>query len=63
MASYILEHKIAPKLGISQRKRQLIYSEIEKRARILRRLHLEQGVTGFYEVLEVLAKAQKQGLF
>jgi flagellar protein FlaI len=63
MTSYVLEQKIAPKLGIPTRKKQRIYAEMERRAKILEKLHREQGVTGFYEVLEVLSKAQREGLF
>ncbi len=63
MTSFVLEHKIAPKMGIPSHKKQRIYAEVEKRAKVLRRLHQEQGITGFYEILEVLAKAQKEGLF
>jgi flagellar protein FlaI len=63
MTSYILENKIAPKLGISSNKKQKIYDELEKRAKVLGKLHKEKGVTGFYEVLEVLNKAQMEGLF
>ena len=63
MTSFILEHKIAPRIGIPGHKKQRIYAEVERRARILEKLHKEQGVTGFYEVLEVLGKAQREGLF
>ena len=63
MTSYILEHKIAPKLGIPSTKKRRIYTELERRAKILEKLHKEQGVTGFYEILDVLSKAQRQGLF
>jgi archaeal flagellar protein FlaI len=63
MTSYILENKIAPKLGIPNHKKQRIYVEMDRRAKILAKLHKERGVTGFYEVLEVLNKAQKEGLF
>ena len=63
MTSYILEYKIAPMLGIPSTKKQRIYKEIEKRARIFSRLHQEEGITGFYEILEVLAKAQQEGVF
>lgn len=61
--SYVLESKIAPMLGISPRNHQKIYSELEKRANVLAKLHKEKGVKGFYEVLEVLNKAQREGLF
>jgi flagellar protein FlaI len=63
MTSYILEHKIAPRLGIPSTKKRRIYAEIDRRAKILEKLHKEQGVTGFYEILDVLSKAQRQGLF
>ena len=63
MTSYLLEHKIAPKLGIPAHKKRRIYAEVERRAIILEKLHKEQGITGFYEILDVLAKAQREGLF
>jgi flagellar protein FlaI len=63
MTSHILENKIAPKLGIPSHKKQRIYVEMERRAKILQKLHKERGVKGFYEVLDVLNKAQKEGLF
>jgi flagellar protein FlaI len=63
MTSYILESKIAPKLAISGNNKQRVYDELEKRAKILAKLHKEKGVSGFYEVLEVLNKAQREGLF
>ena len=62
MASYILEYKIAPIIGIPHQKRQRIYTEVERRAKIFERLHKEHKITDFYEVLQVLAKAQKEGL-
>jgi flagellar protein FlaI len=63
MSSYILEYKIAPRLGIPSNKKHRIYAEVERRTKILTKLHKEWGVTGFYEVLEALSKAQQQGLF
>ena len=63
MTSFILENKISPKLGIPEHKKQRIYVELERRAKILEKLHKEKGIKGFYEVLEVLSKAQKEGLF
>jgi len=63
MTSYVLENKIARRLGIPSHKRQRIYAELEKRTKILTKLHKEQGVSGFYEILDVLAKAQREGLF
>jgi archaeal flagellar protein FlaI len=63
MTSYILENKVAPKLGIPNHQKHKIYAEMERRAKILAKLHKEKGVTGFYEVLDILNKAQKEGLF
>ncbi|MDD5189764.1 MAG: type II/IV secretion system ATPase subunit [Dehalococcoidales bacterium] len=63
MSSYILENKIAPKLGYPTHQKRRIYAELERRAKILQKLHKEMGVTGFYEVLEVLGRAQREGLF
>lgn len=63
MTSYILENKIAPKFGISTNKRQKIYDELERRANIMAKIHKEKGVTGFYDVMDVINKAQREGLF
>ncbi|MGA2159182.1 MAG: type II/IV secretion system ATPase subunit [Dehalococcoidia bacterium] len=60
--SYILEHKIAPMLGIPPHKKRRIYAEVDRRAKILERLN-SQGVKNFYDLLKVLAKAQREGLF
>jgi flagellar protein FlaI len=63
LSSFLLEDKIAMRRGIPTHQRKKIYAEVERRAKILEKLHKEQGVKGFYELLGVLAKAQKQGLF
>jgi flagellar protein FlaI len=63
MTSYILEYRVAPIIGIMHHKRQRVYAELDRRARILETLHREQGIVGFYEVLDVLARAQSEGLF
>jgi flagellar protein FlaI len=63
MTSYILEYRIAPMIGIMHHQRQRVYAELDKRARILEKLHREQGITGFYEVLDIIARAQNEGLF
>ncbi len=63
MSSHLLEHKIAPRLGFGGKNMYKVYSEVTRRATILEKLHKTQGVTGFYKVLEVLGKAQKDGLF
>jgi len=63
MNSYLLEQKIAVKMGIPAYKKRRVYAELDRRAKILEKLHKEQGVSGFYELLQVLAKAQREGLF
>jgi len=63
MSSHILENKIAPRLGMPSNKKRRIYAELDRRASILEKLHKEMGVTGFYDVLDVLGKAQREGYF
>ena len=62
MNSYLLEEVIATKRGIPPTKKREIYSELTRRANILRRLK-DQGVTGFYELFTVVSKAYKEGVF
>ena len=61
--SYLLEDKIALKRGIPPDKKMQIYSLVERRGRILEKLHKEKGVRDFYELLKVLARAQQERLF
>jgi flagellar protein FlaI len=61
--SFLLEEKIAIRRGIPSNKKWQIYSMVERRRRILERLHTDKGVSDFYELLKVLAKAQHEGLF
>ena len=61
--SYLLEDKIAIKRGIPPDKKMQVYSLVERRARILEKLHKEKGVRDFYELLKVLARAQQEKLF
>jgi flagellar protein FlaI len=60
-ASYILENKIATMLGIPENKKADIYSEVEKRAQILERLH-KAGYTGFMDLFNMLTRVKRQGL-
>jgi flagellar protein FlaI len=60
--SYLLEQRIAPSRGLSEKKRRLIYKEVDRRGALLQKLS-ESGVTNFYELFKLLTKAQKQGLF
>ena len=60
-SSYLLEQKIATRLGIPPNKKKLIYEEVEKRAKILKKLH-EQGIVDFYGFFRAIAKITKSGI-
>lgn len=60
-SSFLLESKIATMLGIPEHKKAQIYMEVEKRAKILERLH-KAGYTDFLELHNMLTKLKKQGL-
>ncbi len=60
-SSYLLEQKIATMLGIPLSKRRIIYDEVEKRAKILKKLH-EKGITDFYELFHTISKITKSGM-
>lgn len=60
--SYLLEQRVAPARGLDEKRRRQIYKEVDRRGALLQKLS-ESGVTNFYELFKLLAKAQKQGLF
>jgi flagellar protein FlaI len=60
--SYLLEQRIAPERGLSEKNRRQIYKEVDRRGALLQKLG-ESGVNNFYELFKLLSKAQKQGLF
>jgi flagellar protein FlaI len=60
-ASYLLENKIATLLGIPDARKGEIYDEVEKRARILERLH-KAGYTEFRDLFQMITKVKKEGL-
>lgn len=62
MNSYMLEEVIAIKRGLPPSRKREIYDELNRRTNLLRRL-IDQGVTGFYEIYQVLAQANKEGIF
>jgi flagellar protein FlaI len=62
MNSYLLENKVCAKRGIPPNQRRTIYQELERRAKVLEKLG-SSGVTNFYDLYSVLAKAKRQGLF
>lgn len=59
--SYMLERKIAPKKGIPLSNVRKIYKELEKKARILKKIH-DSGITGFYELFSVISKMENEGM-
>ncbi len=60
-SSYLLENKIATMLGIPDSRKSEIYLEVEKRAKILERLH-KAGYTKFWDLFHMMTKIKKQGL-
>jgi archaeal flagellar protein FlaI len=60
-SSYLLENKIATMLGIPENRKSEIYLEVEKRAKILERLH-KAGYTKFWDLFHMMTKIKKQGL-
>ena len=62
MNSYLLENKIAPARGIPPAQRRRIYQDVDRRARVLDKLH-KSNITNFYELYRVLGNARDQGLF
>lgn len=63
MNSYLLENKVAPARGIPPNQRKRIYQEIDRRTKVLEKLHKGSGISDFYELYRVLGNARKQGLF
>ncbi|MDD1665271.1 MAG: secretion system protein E, partial [Methanomicrobiales archaeon] len=60
-ASYLLENKIATLLGFPDYRKAEIYDEVEKRARILERLH-KAGYTGFRDLFQMITRVKREGL-
>jgi flagellar protein FlaI len=59
--SYLMEQSIAPKRGIDAVNKRVIYSELERRAALLKNLH-ERDIKDFYDLYRVLSKAEREGL-
>ncbi|MDD1667619.1 MAG: type II/IV secretion system ATPase subunit [Methanomicrobiales archaeon] len=60
-ASFLLENKIATLLGFPDSRKAEIYDEVDKRARILERLH-KAGYTDYKDLFQMLTKVKKEGL-
>ena len=59
--SYLLENKIAPKRGLPKNKRRMIYKELDRREKVLRKIH-DAGVLGFYELFQMMGRAEEEGI-
>jgi len=60
-SSFLLENKIATMLGLAESRKTEIYLEVEKRAKILERLH-KAGYVKFWDLFHMITKIKKQGL-
>ncbi|CAJ35444.1 type II/IV secretion system ATPase subunit [Methanocella arvoryzae] len=60
-SSYLLEQKIARKLGIPQTRTKLIYDELEKRAKILKKIG-ESGIRDYAEFFSMITQVERKGL-
>lgn len=61
MNSYLLENKIAPRWGIPSNDRRKIYNEIQKREKILKKLH-KAKVMNFYELFKIMVQLEEEGI-
>jgi len=59
--SHLLESKIATSLGIPEERTYIIYNEVEKRKRMLEKIH-ERGITNFYDLYHVISRIYKEGI-
>ncbi|AKB53697.1 MULTISPECIES: type II/IV secretion system ATPase subunit [Methanosarcina] len=59
--SYLLEQKIAPRLGIPENQVRKIYSELERKAKILQKIH-QAKITNFYDLFNTLIQIEEAGL-
>ncbi|WP_292388123.1 type II/IV secretion system ATPase subunit [Methanosarcina sp. UBA5] len=59
--SYLLEQKIAPRLGIPENQVRKIYLELDKKAKILRKIH-QAKITNFYELFNTLIQIEEAGI-
>ncbi len=60
-ASYLLEQKVAKRMGIPPNKVNLIYDEIDKRTKILKKM-AESNVTDYDEFFKTVVMVEKNGL-
>lgn len=59
--SYLLEQRIAPRMGIPENQVRKIYAELDKRAKILRKIH-QANITNFYDLFDMLIRIEEAGV-
>jgi flagellar protein FlaI len=59
--SYLLEQKIAPRMGIPENQVWKIYSELERKAKVLKKIH-QAKITNFYDLFNTLIQIEEAGL-
>ncbi len=57
--SYLLEYVIAPQKGIPRQNIKAVYQDVEKRAKILERIH-QSGTVDFYDLFTMITKIEKE---
>jgi len=60
-SSYLLEQKVARKLGIPENKNQIMYEQLDKRVKILKKIS-DSKITDYNEVFQMITKVDKNGL-
>lgn len=60
-SSFLLEQKVARKLGIPSHKTKIIYDEVEKRAKILKKIS-ESGIREYGEFFSMITQVERKGL-
>ncbi len=59
--SYLLEQKIAPRMGIPENQVRKIYAELDKRAKILKKIH-QAKIVNFYDLFDMLIRVEEAGV-
>jgi flagellar protein FlaI len=61
-SSYVLEEKLAKRRNLSESRKREMYHELDRRAKIIERLHTKGGFDGFHQFFKVITEARRQGL-
>ena len=60
-SSFLLEQKIARKLGVPENKNMVMYEQLDKRVKILKKIS-DSKINDYYEVFQMITKVEKNGL-